>query len=64
MTEDEIRKVVQNLATAVNLLSSTITADRRRAHEAAQLNILYDHKNGRAQLSVAPWFSDSAGGGT
>lgn len=64
MTEDEIRDVVQNLADAVALLSAASPEDRRRVYEAAQLEVLYDHENRRAQLSVAPRVSGGVGGGT
>lgn len=64
MTPDEIRDVVQDLANAIRLLSGASPADRRRIYEAAQLEVLYDHENSRAQLSVGPRVSDSVGGGT
>ena len=64
MTEDEIRQVVQSLADAVALLSAASPEDRRRVYEAAQLEVLYDHENRRAQLSVAPRVSGGVGGGT
>ncbi|MGF1600109.1 MAG: recombinase family protein [Acidimicrobiales bacterium] len=64
MTEDEIRQVVQSIADAVRLLSGASAEDRRRVYEAAQLEVLYDHQNRRAQLSVAPWVTGGVGGGT
>lgn len=64
MTEDEIRQVVQSLADAVKLLAGASVADRRRIYEAAQLEVLYDHENRRAQLSVAPRVTGGVGGGT
>ena len=64
MTEDEIREVVQSLADAVALLSAASPEDRRRVYEAAQLEVLYDHENRLAQLSVAPRVSGGVGGGT
>jgi len=62
MTEDEIREVVQSLADAVALLSAASPEDRRRVYEAAQLEVLYDHENRLAQLSVAPRVSGGVGG--
>ena len=64
MTEDEIRDVVRSLAEAVKLLSDASAEDRRRVYEAAQLEVLYDHENRRAQLSVAPRVTGGVGGGT
>ena len=64
MTEAEIREVVQSLTDAVALLSSASPEDRRRVYEAAELEILYDHENRRAQLSVAPRVTGGVGGGT
>lgn len=63
MTEDEIRTVVNNLAEAIALLSTASPEDRRRVYEAAQLEVLYDHQNNRAQLSVAPMVIGGVGGG-
>ena len=62
MTEDEIRQVVRNLADAVALLSAASPEDRHCVYEAAQLEVLYDHENRRAQLSVAPRVSGGVGG--
>ena len=64
MTEDEIREIVQSLADKVNLLSAASPEDRRRVYEAAQLEILYDHENRRAQLSVAPKVTSCVEGAT
>ena len=64
LTEDEIRAVVQSLADAVELLAAASPEDRRRVYEAAQLEVLYDHENRRAQLSVAPRVTGGVGGGT
>jgi hypothetical protein len=64
LTESEIREVVQSLADAVTLLSTASPEDRRRVYEAAQLEVLYDHDNRRAQLSVAPRVTGGVGGGT
>jgi hypothetical protein len=64
LTESEIREVVQSLADAVTLLSAASPEDRRRVYEAAQLEVLYDHDNRRAQLSVAPRVTGGVGGGT
>ena len=64
MTEDEIRAVVRSLADAVALLSAASPEDRRRVYEAAQLEVLYDHENRWAQLSVAPRVGSGVGGGT
>jgi DNA invertase Pin-like site-specific DNA recombinase len=64
LSEDEIRQVVQSLADAVKLLAGASPEDRRRVYEAARLEVLYDHENRRAQLSVAPWVTGGVGGGT
>lgn len=64
LTEEEIRTVVQSLADAVELLAAASPEDRRRVYEAAQLEVLYDHENRRAQLSVAPRVTGGVGGGT
>ena len=64
LSEDEIRQIVGSLADAVALLSAASAEDRRRIYEAAQLEVLYDHENRRAQLSVAPRVSGGVGGGT
>ncbi len=64
MTEAEIRDVVSSLADAIALLQQATPEDRRRVYQAAQLEVLYDHENRRAQLSVAPRVSGGVGGGT
>ncbi len=64
MTEEEISDVVNSLADAIALLADAAPEDRRRVYEAAQLEMLYDHGNHRAQLSVAPRVSGGVGGGT
>lgn len=64
MTEEEISNVVNSLADAIALLADAAPEDRRRVYEAAQLEILYDHENNRAKLSVAPRVSGGVGGGT
>ena len=64
LTPDEIRDVVQSLSDAVALLAGASPEDRRRVYEAARLEILYDHENNRAQLSVAPRVTGGVGGGT
>lgn len=64
MTRDEIREVVNGLTDAVALLTNASPEDRRRVYEAARLEILYDHENNRAQLSVAPRVTGGVGGGT
>ena len=64
LTEEEIRTVVQSLADAVELLAAASPEDRRRVYEAAQLEVLYDHENRRAQLSVAPRVTGGVGGAT
>ena len=46
------------------LLSTASAEDRRRVYEAAQLEVLYDHENRRAQLSVAPGVCSGVGGAT
>ena len=64
MTEAEIKQVVASLADAVSLLTSASPEDRRAVYETARLEVLYDHKNRRAKLSVAPWVSGGVGGAT
>ena len=64
LTEAEIRAAAGSLADAISLLSAASPEDRRRVYEAAQLEVLYDHENQRAQLSVAPRVSGGVGGGT
>ncbi|MFT7650168.1 MAG: hypothetical protein ACI8Y4_004934 [Candidatus Poriferisodalaceae bacterium] len=63
MTRDEIREVVNGLTDAVALLTNASPEDRRRVYEAASLEILCDHENKRAQLSVAPRVTGGVGGG-
>jgi site-specific DNA recombinase len=64
LTEEEIREVVNSLTDAVALLTNASPEDRRRVYETAELEILYDHENHRAQLSVAPRVTGGVGGGT
>ncbi|MCP3883729.1 MAG: hypothetical protein GY701_35785 [Sulfitobacter sp.] len=64
LSDTEIRQIVGSLADAVALLSAASPEDRRKIYEAAQLEVLYDHENRRAQLSVAPRVSGGVGGGT
>jgi hypothetical protein len=64
LSETEIRQAAGNLAEAIRLLSTASAEDRRRVYEAAQLEVLYDHENRRAQLSVAPGVSSGVGGAT
>ncbi len=64
LTPNEIRDIVQSLTDAVALLADATPQDRRKVYEAAKLEILYDHKNNRAQLSVTPRVTGGVGGGT
>lgn len=64
LTEAEVREAAGSLADAISLLSAASPEDRRRVYEAAQLEVLYDHENQRAQLSVVPRVSGGVGGGT
>jgi hypothetical protein len=68
MTAAEIREVVERMRGIVAILESATTEDRRRIYEAAQLSIVYDHENRRAELRTAPypgvWSSERVGGGT
>ena len=64
LTPNEIRDIVKNLTDAVALLTNATPQDRRKVYEAAKLEILYDHENNRAQLSVAPRVTGGVGGGT
>ena len=63
MTEAEIKQIVSSLADAVSLLTNASPKDRRAVYEAARLEVLYDHKNRRAKISVAPWVSSGVAGG-
>ena len=64
MTQEEIREVISNITCAVALLTNASPEDSRRAYEAAQLEILYDHEDHRAQLSVDPRVTGGVGGAT
>ncbi len=62
LSKTEIRRAAENLAEAITLLSTASAEDRRRVYETAQLEVLYDHENRRAQLSVAPGVCSGVGG--
>ena len=55
---------VDGLTDAVALLTNESPKDRRHVYEAARLEILYDHENNQAQLSVAPRVTGGVGGPT
>lgn len=64
LTQSEIRETIESLGGAVALLAEAEPADRRLVYEAADLQVLYDHQNQRAQVSIAPRVSGGVGGGT